>query len=224
MVKIIVVLGLIGVIVFGVVAYRAADTIGELLLENSRLKKAISNLTQEDQIGYAKVTNQVMRGDKQFTTLKFIVTDRKDKNVHKLVKEYTIEGNVIHFDAIIVKFDNKEVIDGEKKALYLWRRVYGEYMAPNDGLTIETEGITPARYDDIFEPQSWFAKLMQKQDEAEIFWDAIWELAHDPEKLKLYGVDAAYGNVVYTKLMLGLIYEFSISSTGQIVPRTVPDI
>lgn len=31
-------------------------------------------------------------------------------------------------------------------AMYLWRRVYGEYMRPNDGLPVEREGHAPERY------------------------------------------------------------------------------
>jgi hypothetical protein len=46
-------------------------TIGELLAENKLLKESITNLTQEDQIGYAKVISKEYKGDKVYTTIKF---------------------------------------------------------------------------------------------------------------------------------------------------------
>jgi len=38
-----------------------------------------------------------------------------------LEKEYEIEGDIIHFDALIVKFDEQLVMDGKERTLYLWR-------------------------------------------------------------------------------------------------------
>ncbi|MHC4146696.1 MAG: hypothetical protein ACYSUD_18220, partial [Planctomycetota bacterium] len=41
--------------------YKVVATIHELLVENKQLKQAITNLTGEDQIGYAKVIAQEMK-------------------------------------------------------------------------------------------------------------------------------------------------------------------
>jgi hypothetical protein len=196
--------------------YPAAVTIRELLTENKQLKQAITNLTAEDQIGYAKVVSQQIKDGKLYTTIKFIETARDDKLKIILEREYTIEGDVIHFDALIVKFGNKMVMDGRAKALYLWRRVYGEKMAPDEGFVVEKPGDEPQRYKELLDT----LPLKQRQ----MFWSGIWELANDPEKLKQYGIDAIYGNVVYSRLKKGLIYIFKINATGQVYPEIVPDI
>ena len=60
--------------------------------------------------------------------------------------------------------------------------------------------------------------------ERALFWSSIWELANNPEKLKEYGIDAIYGNVVYSRVQEGLIYVFKISPTGQVFPEIVPDM
>jgi hypothetical protein len=203
--------------------YKAA-TIRELLAENKQLKKAITNLTTEDQIGYAKVISQWRepspsgenREGKLFTNVRFVETARDDKLKKILEKNYTVEGDIVHFDALIVKFGDKMVMDGKEKALYLWRRVYGENTAPENGLTIEEPGKEPQRYKDLL-------KLLPTK-EVDLFWTNIWELANNPDRLKEYDIKAVYGNVVYSKLRKGLIYIFKISPTGQLYPETVPDM
>ena len=196
--------------------YPAAVTIRQLLAENKELRRAITNLTAEEQIGYAKIISQENRNGKLFTTMKFVETARNNKLEKILEKEYTIEGDIIHFDALIVKFSNKMVMDGREKALYLWRRVYGETMAPENGLPIEAAGLGPQRYKDLFR------NLPMKHKE--LFWSNIWDLANNPDNLQEYDIQAIYGNVVYSKLVPGLIYIFKISPTGQVYPEVVPDM
>ena len=196
--------------------FYGAATVHKLLTENKELKKAITSLTVEDQIGYAKVISQERREGRLFTTIKFVETARNDKLKKVLERDFTIEGDIIHFDALIVKFGDKVVMDGKKKALYLWRRVYSENTAPEKGLMIEEPGKEPERYADLL-------KLLpvKKRD---LFWTGIWELANDPEKLKEYDIEAVYGNVVYSKLKKGFVYVFKISATGQLYPETVPEM
>jgi len=196
--------------------YYGAVTIHELLAENKRLKQAITNLTAEEQIGYAKVIAQETKDGQLFTTIRFVETARDDKLKKILEKEYAIAGDVIHFDALIVKFGDKMVMDGEAKALYLWRRVYGEKMAPERGFAIEEPGAEPRRYSDLLRV------LPVKQ--RELFWSNIWDLANDPGRLKEYDIEAIYGNVVYSRLQKGLIYVFKISSTGQVYPEIIPEM
>lgn len=191
-------------------------TVHELLTENKQLKKAITNLTQEDQIGYAKVMSQERRDGKTFTTIRFVETARNDKLKKVLEKDYTIEGDIIHFDALIIKFSDKMVIDGKKKALYLWRRVYSENTAPENGFPIELPGAEPMRYNDIF-------KVLSVKDR-NLFWASIWELANEPDKLKEYGIEAVYGNVIYSKLKNGFIYVFKITPSGQLYPEIIPEM
>jgi hypothetical protein len=196
--------------------YYRAITIHQLLAENKHLKEAITNLTREDQIGYAKVISQEVKDGQLITTVRFVETAREDKTTRILEKEYTIEGDIIHFDALIVKFGDKMVMDGQTKALYLWRRVYGEKMTPEAGFPIEEPGVEPRRYGDLFE--------MLPAEQRQLFWSNIWDLANDPEKLREHDIKALYGNVVYSRLREGVIYVFKISSTGQVYPEVVPDM
>jgi hypothetical protein len=217
------ILGLIVVLViFGGMAYlsrgpyKAVVTIHELLTENKELKQAITNLTEEGRIGYAKVIKQEKTDGKLMTTIKFVETARDDQTQKILEKEYTVEGDIVHFDALIVKFDNKMVTDGKARALYLWRRVFGEKMAPGEGFMIEEPGAEPQRYKDLL------AAL--PIEHRQMFWSNIWDLANDKDKLAEYGIDAIYGNGIYSKLKPGLIYVFKLTSNGGFYPEAVPDI
>jgi hypothetical protein len=196
--------------------YHGAKTIHQLLTDNKQLKQSITNLTNEEQIGYAKVINQQTKDGELLTTIKFVETARDDKRKKILEKEYTIRGDIVHFDALIVKFSNKMVMDGKTRALYLWRRIYGEKMAPEKGFLIEQPGTEPQRYKNLF-------KALPIKD-SQMFWSHIWDLANDTKKLKKHDIEAIYGNVIYEKLTTGLIYVFKISPSGQVYPETVPDM
>lgn len=200
--------------VFGYAAYYASRTIHDLLAKNEILQKAIGNLTHESQIGYAKVLSQEERDGVLRTRVLFVETDREDMTKRILEKEYEVEGDVLHFDALIVKFGKEAVMDGRERALYLWRRVYGERMSPDSGHPIESEGTEPARYARLFE------KLPLKSKD--VFWRELWQLADDPDRLSSAGVRAIYGNVVYKKLRPGLIYAFKIDNQGGLYPETFP--
>lgn len=214
-------LGIVAMLVAGAAyigpgLYHRAMTIHELLTENKQLKQAISRLTDEDQIGYAKVISQRNDNGRLLTTIRFVETARDDKTKKILQKEYTVEGNVVHFDALIVTFGDKMVMDGRARALYLWRRIYGEKTAPQDGYLIEEPGAEPKRY----------AGLLQALPirDQKLFWTEIWDLANDIDKLKAHDIKAIYGNVVYRKLCEGLIYVFKIKPTGELSVEVVPDM
>jgi hypothetical protein len=206
---VLIVLGIIG---RGV--WLASRTIFDLLTENRQLKTAISNLTAESQIGLARVVGQERKDGRLWTHVRFIETARDDPSRQILGREYDIEGDIVHFDALIVKFDNRYVADGKERALYLWRRIYGEKMTPESGEPIELPGAEPKRYDELL------AKLSLR--DRKLFWSEIWKLSNDPDRLKSAGVQAIYGNDVYASLALDKLYIFKIGSAGQFYVEAVP--
>jgi len=196
-------------------AFRATGkTIFDLLTENRELKKALTNLTEQRRIGYAKVLGQEKRDGELWTEILFVVTDPKDETKRLHECRYEIEGDVVHFDALIVKFSPQLVMDGKEKALYLWRRIYGEHTSPENGYPIDVEGAEPDRYRKIFSGLP--------VEDRDLFWNEIWGLAHDKDRLASLGVDAIYGEGVYTQLIPGLIYIFNLDPNGNFYPETIP--
>jgi len=138
-------LALVAVIFISGTLFYGTKTVHDLLGENKKLKQAINTLTQEEQIGYAKVVRQETRDGKLYSTIRFVETARGNPLQIVLEKEVEIEGDIIHFDALIVTFSSQAVIDGKERSLYLWRRVYGDHQAPSAGFAIEEQGTEPAR-------------------------------------------------------------------------------
>ena len=207
---------LVVIVIVARTTYFVSKNIFDLLRENQKLRSAIANLTREDTIGYAKVIEQPTRDGSLFTRLIFVETDRDDPTKHLLRKEYEIEGDVVHFDALVVKFGDQLVADGKERALYLWRRIYGEKLKPEDGLPIEVPGEPSPRYKAIF------SKLPLR--DRKLFWSEIWQLADNRDRLQQAGVRAVFGNVTYRELRPGYIYVFKINNTGGIFVEAVPDL
>lgn len=200
--------------VIGRVVWLTSRTIFDLLTENRQLKTAISNLTAESQIGLARVVAQEVKNGRLMTRVRFIETARDDPSKEILRQEYEVEGDVVHFDALIVKFSSDYVADGKGRALYLWRRIYGEKMTPESGYPIEAPGTEPKRYAELFSKLSLHDRTL--------FWDEIWKLSNEPDRLKAAGVQAIYGNAVYEKLIPTKLYRFMIGNAGQFSIEVIP--
>jgi len=183
-------------------------TIYELLGENKALHQAIANLTSESPIGRAQVLKKEVRDGVTYTTIRFAETDRDDPTRRVFQRDMEVRGDVVHFDALVIRFNKEYVADGRARALYLWRRVYSDEMRPEDGVPIEEIGEEPARYREIF-------KILEPSDR-ELFWQEIWSLADDAERLRTAGVVAVHGKVVYTRLEKGIIYTLTITNTGDL--------
>lgn len=214
--KILVLLAVVGAGVFFWHHFTTNKTIEDLLNENEELKTAITNLSQEDQIGYAKVLSQETRDGQLFTRILFVEADPEDFTKQILRKEYEIQGDVIHFDTLIVTFGSELVMDGKERAMYLWRRIYGEKQTPEQGFPIEAAG----------QPSPRYAQLCKKLsiEDGQLFWDEIWQLSNNPKRLEKLGIKAVYGNAVYRQLKPGLIYIFKVSGTGALYPEIIPDL
>ena len=200
--------------ILAVAFYYSTASIHELLTENRRLSKAVHNLTLEEQIGYAVLGSQTRdEFGNLISEVRFVQTAPGDPKTIVSEQQFIIQGDVIHFDALIVKFTNEFVKDGKERALYLWRRIYGEHTAPADGQMINFSGTHPRRYESITRSLGFKG--------GSVFWEAIWELANDPTRLNEYGVTATFGNAIYVRMQPGKVYIFKISPVGQIYPEVV---
>lgn len=200
--------------ILGVSFYHSTASIHELLTENHELNKAVKNLTREEQIGYAVLQSQSRDDEGELqSVVRFVQTAPEDPQVILSEQLFTVPGDIVHFDALIVKFTDDYVKDGTERALYLWRRIYGEHTQPASGEAIEIPGTAPERYYAITKS----LKLKNR----DIFWEAIWDLANDQNRLSEYGVKAVFGNALYTRLQAGKVYLFKIGPSGQIYPEVV---
>lgn len=210
-VNLVVLAAIVTAAILGAAFYFSTSSIHSLLTENHKLNKAISNLTNEEQIGFVTLKSRNRNEQGQVESLiRFVQTAPGKPDEIASEELFVVSGEVIHFDALIVKFSDEYVKDGKGRALYLWRRIYGESDAPADGQLIQSRGQAPERYNAI-------TQSLRLKDQA-VFWDAVWNLASDPQQLSEYGVTAVFGNAIYSKIEPDKVYLFKISPTGQIYP------
>lgn len=202
------------------IANRPLQTLIDLLRENENLRTAITNLSKESVIGYATILKRVQTDAGPEVTCRFVEVDRNDRRIPLSSKDFLIKGDEIYFDAIIVKFDSSLVKDGKEKAMYLWRRVFGNKMKPEEGLNMNTPGVEAKRYNDLASRLSL--------PEKETFWKEIWDLSNNVEKMAKQGIRAVNGQAAYAQLEEGKIYKFLIGNDGNLTievdldPRSVP--
>ncbi|MEM1222971.1 MAG: hypothetical protein AAGH40_09430 [Verrucomicrobiota bacterium] len=204
----------VAAIILGLSFYFSTSTIHELLTSNHELAKAIENLTEEEQIGYATLESQ--RTDESgriVSVVRFVQTAVGAPREIVSEQLFEITGDIVHFDALIVKFPSDSVKAGTDRALYLWRRIHGEGTEPAMGQAIQEPGESPERYHAL-------TKSLRLKDRT-VFWDEIWSLANDPQRLSEYGISAVYGNTVYSKMEKGKVYRFKINTSGQIYPEVL---
>lgn len=190
--------------------------IDRLLKENDDLKAAIQNLTSESPIAYAKVIGQKEINGDILTSIRFVEVDPKVPEKKILERTFDLKGEEIYFDLLVIKFDDSLIKDGSKKALHLWRRVFSEKESPENGIVIEKYGSHPSRYEDINQTLSL--------NEANQFWQSMWELSHHPKALNHLGIRAIEGKATYRKMKSGWVYAFHLKNTGEVTTAIIPDL
>lgn len=204
-----------GALVAGWWFKKGTDTIDDLLNKNEQLKEAISNLTEEERIGYAKVLRQETVGGTLQTTIRFVEIARDDQTTLS-DKEFKVDGDVLYFDGMVVVFPKELVMDGSERAIFLWRRIFGEHQEPTYGWKIGEPGEEPARYREFFDKMN--------PENKETFWTSIWDLANNPDGLKKHGIRSIQGEAISQKMVPGTVYTFILENTGLVRIEKRPDI
>lgn len=125
---------------------------------------------------------------------------------------FRIKGDVVYIDSWVVKFDDKYVERAEidrSTSLVLFRRIFGESQAPNDGIALDAVGSRPKVY----------GKGEQMSDFEKQIWDEFWTIANDDDKAKKMGIRAAHGEAPSMKLQKGKSYRVLLrASDGLTIP------
>ncbi|MCE9584288.1 MAG: hypothetical protein K8T20_17515 [Planctomycetes bacterium] len=179
---------------------------GDLERDNRRLQDMISRLGTEYRVADVIVTAQDgPRGRDRHTTFRFVEYDREGNALE--ARPFTIKGDVAYFDALVLKFEDRYVGEGDAlrgRSLHLFRRVFGEYQAPADGFPLD--GSSP---DGVPAALRVGAGTFESN-----LWKQFWELAADPDRAAALGVRVAQGEAVYLRLDAGRTYRLTIEADG----------
>jgi hypothetical protein len=174
------------------------------------LQRVVRRLTIEERVAQIVVTEKkyVREKGRFMTSLRFVEVNSNGDPVGA-PREYTIEGDVAYFDALVIKFEDRYVEGGDAlrgRALLLFRRIFGEHQKPEDGFELDAVGSCPSPYSSG-RPMSAFEREM---------FSRFWELALDPEKARRAGVRVAQGEAVYKRMEMDKLYILKMRATGEL--------
>ncbi|MFH2001250.1 MAG: hypothetical protein ABIK28_16330 [Planctomycetota bacterium] len=192
-------------------------------LEIQRLNQVVERLESDSRVAQVMVKTQGMnaKNNKKETTIKFVEISRNGSTLAP--RYFTVEGDVVYFDALVIKFDREYVERGEAlrgKSICLFRRIFGESQSPEQGFAIDENASGQGRIPDVYrinpDPTAFEVDL----------WNDFWRYATHPKEAKDKGVRIIQGEAVYQKLTRDNIYTLTLDSDGglNIVAESVPGI
>jgi hypothetical protein len=179
----------------------------ELAEESRKLQQVVERLNVERRVALIDVVQQHSdaAGRVVQTVIRFTETDRDGKLLQPLV--FGVAGEVPHFDALVLKFEQDFVAQGDAlrgHSLALFRRVYGESQSPDSGYWLGGQGQVPDVY-----------RVNPKPSEFELrLWQNFWGYASDPEKARGAGVRVAQGEAVYAPMRMGEHWTLTLEADG----------
>lgn len=189
------------------------------------LENVANRLTMERRIATVVVAGQERNDDGELVTDLLFFNQDADGNPLP-AKEFTVVGERVHIDALVIRFDSDFVKEGDPlrgRSIYLWDRIYGSATAPEQGQEIDPRGEVPATY--AGDPSAAGLDAERREYERAL-WDRFWKLAQDNEYAREQGVAVAEGDGTYSIFSPENLYELTIQNNGGIslVPRRMDPI
>jgi hypothetical protein len=123
-------------------------------------------------------------------------------------RDLQLVGDEIYVDTLVIKFEEHFVEQGDPlkgKALLLFRRIFSNKVAPDDGYRLDKEYQTP---------EVFAVRKAPTEFEAEL-WKRFWDVANSEALQKKHGVKAAHGQAAYSRLLPNKVYHLVLRSTGE---------
>lgn len=179
----------------------------------------IHNLKAESRIAEVLVTDSSLDEytRKYTTTLKFLEYDVKGRPLK--AKYFTFKGNLIQFQTLVVRFDDRHIEEGHRmkgKSIYLFLKAF-----VLDGKNTQEFEIAPAQAVPdgyrVGDPPSRFEKEV---------WRKFWKYALEPKERSRVGIKNAQIEAPGSVFVPGTIYTLIIEHDGgiRIDTRPIPEI
>lgn len=182
-------------------------------------RSIIHNLKAESRIAEVLVTESSVDEytRKYTTTIKFLEYDVKGRPLKP--KYFTFKGNLIQFQTLVARFDDRYVEEGHRmkgKSIYLFLKAF-----VLDGKNTQEFVITPL--EEV--PDGYQVNEPPTPFEKEI-WRRFWKVALSPEERKKIGIKNAQIEAPGSVFVPGTIYTLFIEHDGgiRIDTRPIPEI
>src|SRR3954451_16236135 len=128
--------------------FSASHEIARLEKKTQMLEQVVKRLGDEKRVAELLVTEQKTdTGGNLQTTLLFVEYTRGGESLPP--KVFTIEGKLAHVDAMVIKFDQHFVAEGDPlrgHSIALFTRIYGDQQSPASAMNIDEPGKVPDIY------------------------------------------------------------------------------
>ena len=182
-------------------------------------RRIIHNLKAESRIAEVLVADSNIDEytRKYTTTIKFLEYDVKGRPMKP--KFFTFKGNLIQFQTLVVRFDDKYIEEGHRmkgKSIFLFLKAF-----VLDGANTQEFAITPTR--DV--PDGYKVGDPPSAYEKEV-WQKFWKYALDPVMRERVGIKNAQIEAPGSVFVPGTIYTLIIEHRGgiRIDTRPIPEI
>lgn len=190
--------------------------VDELKVDLDRERKRVQEL--EVRLALLKVDHRVARIEvldqttdpatgEVTTTVRFVELD-PDGQPMGAGQVATLAGRKVYLETQVIKFEDEYVEGGEflrGTSVCLFKRLFSEDVAPNEGAEIDSAGTHPHPY-------------TGGDSESELFqaelWERFWDYANDPEAAAERGVRAIHGEAPFVEARPGKVYRVELRASG----------
>lgn len=188
--------------------------IRQLQEEKKVLQQIVQRLGEERRIAEMLVTDQKTIDGVLNTTVLFVEYAKDGTALPP--KSFTLKGEKIHIDALVIKFDGQYVQQNDPlrgQSIALFTKIYGDQQTPAQGFDIDSPGRIPEIYRGADPKVSAFEQKL---------WQDFWRLAEDKQYRQEMGVRVADGQGTWGPLEPDKLYTLSIESNGGINKTSEP--
>ena len=182
-------------------------------------RNIIHNLKAESRIAEVLVTDSSLDEytRKYTTTIKFLEYDVKGRPLKP--KYFTFKGNLIQFQTLVVRFDDKYIEEGHRmkgKSIYFFLKAFVLDGKNTQEFVITPVDVVPDGYR-VGDPPSPFEERV---------WKKFWKYALDPNEREHVGIKNAQVEAPGSVFVPGTIYTLIIEHHGgiRIDTRPIPEI
>ena len=170
-------------------------------------ERYVHNLLGEQRVAEVCILAQQRPADEPVrTTVRFQEFRQNGQPLSPMV--VTLPGEEIYVDAFVTIFESDAVKRGQAKTLYLFRRIFSEQMAPQEGFPLyRSEGSG----DGI--PPSYVRQDLDRTAQQRV-WDHLWRIIEDAAYAETQRVRTTFGQAVYAKMQPGQCYSLTIQHNG----------
>ncbi|MEX1223939.1 MAG: hypothetical protein WEA31_05265 [Pirellulales bacterium] len=181
--------------------------------EISRLDTALRLIKVDRRLAQVRVVKQQeVEPGELATTIEFVEVNEDDQPIDE-PRRFTVRGDIVYVEYLVVKFEDRLVELGESVSICTFRRIFGEYMEPQQGFAIDRADTRPGAYN---------TGGTITEFERDI-WQDFWEISNDPKQAERRGIRAAHGEAVSFKTLPGKVYRLTLRASGGLTVSPAED-